>query len=158
LNGVVHKFPPPFPLLPALHIYDSSLKVIKLTRHLKNEDLREAKTLYRYYNNIAEVVFFKIYQPLIVFNGRLYVKKINEDRIRPAKYLQFSKQYKTHAYDEDVTIHVVSSNHIQEYLDIVRPYYMTGSQYIIDHQNELREAVRDDLIHWDDFNPFPIKI
>jgi hypothetical protein len=140
------------------NFYDSSIKTIKLTRDLINSDLSEAKAFHKYYNSKAEVIFFKIYQPLIVFNGHMYVKKVNEDTITPTKYLQFNKQYKTEAYDEDVTIHVVSSNHIQEYLDIIRPYYMACSQYIVDHQNELREAVRNDLIHWEDFNPFPIKL
>jgi hypothetical protein len=136
--------------------YGSSLKVIKLTRDLINADLREAKSFYKYYNNRAEVVFFKLYQPLVVFNGHLYIRRVDENRISPVDYLQFSKQYRTKSYDEEATIHVVSSNHIQEYLNIVRTYYMTGLQYIVDHQSELAQAVKDDLIHWDDFNPFRI--
>ena len=104
------------------------------------------------------MIFFKIYQPVIVFNGHLYVKKINEEKITHVNYLQFSRQYKSQSYDEDVTIHVVSSNHIQEYLNIIRPYYMTGSQYIIENQSKLAAAVKDDLIHWNDFDPFPIKV
>lgn len=138
------------------NFYDSSIKTIKLTRGLINSDLSEARTFYKYYSK-ADVVFFKIYQPLIVFSGHLYVKRLNADAITPIRHLQFSKQYKSQAYDEDVTIHVVSSNYIQEYLDIIRPYYMACSKYIIDHQNELKETVRNDLIQWEDFNPFPIK-
>ena len=140
------------------NIHDSSLKVIKLTRYLKNEDIKDAKSYYKHYNSRTEVVFFKIYQPLIVFNGHLYVKKINEQKIIPVGYLQFTRQYKSQSYNEDVTIHVVSSDHIQKYLNIIRPYYMECSRYIIDHQSEITDAVRNDLIHWDDFNPFPLKV
>lgn len=140
------------------NFYDSSLKVIKLTRHLINADLSEAKIFYKLYNAKTDVIFFKIYQPLVVFNGHLYVKKLDEDEIIPVKFLQISRQHKTQAYDEDVTIHIVDSKHLHEYLNIIRPYYMKYSQYIIDHQNDIREAVSADLIHWNDFNPFPVKI
>jgi hypothetical protein len=61
------------------NIHDSSLKVIKLTRHLINQDKAQAKTLYRYYNSAKEIPFLKIYQPLIIFEGKLYVKKANEE-------------------------------------------------------------------------------
>jgi hypothetical protein len=126
------------------NFYDSSLKVIKLTRHLINADLKEAKIYYKLYNSRRDIIFFKIYQPLIVFNGHLYVKKLDKDRIIPAKFLQISRQYNTLAYNDDATIHVVNSKHFHEYLNIIRPYYMNCSQYIIDHQNEIRDVVTAD--------------
>ena len=140
------------------NIHDSSLKVIKLTRHLINQDITEAKTLYQHYNSARLIIFLKIYQPLIIFNGRLYVKSAKEERIKPFKYLQFYREYKTEAYNEDVTIHVVSREYIQEYLNIIRPYYMIGAQYITAHENQITEIVKEDLIHWNDFNPFKINI
>jgi len=139
------------------NIHDSSPKVIKLTRHLINQDKTEARFLYRYYNTARQIIFLKIYQPLIIFNGRLYVKGTNEERITPVKYLQFHREYKTEAYDEDVTIHVVSRDNIEEYLRLIRPYYIRGPD-IINDQNQIRELVKEDLIHWNDFNPHRIDI
>lgn len=140
------------------NIHDSSLKLIKLTRHLIDEDRKQAKILYRDFNNANEIVFFKIYQPLIVLNGNLYVKTIDSEKIIRANYLQFGRKYKTRAYDEDVTIHVVCSKYIQEYLNLIRSYYLIGSKYILGHQKYITERVKEDLIHWDDFNPFKFKI
>ena len=74
------------------------------------------------------------------------------------KYLQLERRYKTNAYDEDVTMHVVSSKHIQEYLNLIRTYYMTGSEYILERQKSITEIVRENLIRWDDFNPFKSRI
>lgn len=74
------------------------------------------------------------------------------------KYLQLERRYKTNSYDEDVTIHVVSSKHIQEYLNLIRTYYMTGSKYILEHQKRIQEIVRENLIRWDDFNPFKSRL
>ena len=103
-----------------------------------------------------EVIFFKIYQPVIVFDGNLYLKRWNAEKIMNVKYLQFERQYKTNAYDEDVTLHVVSSKHIRKYLNVIRSYYMIGSSYILEHQDRITEIVKENLIRWDDFNPFKI--
>lgn len=140
------------------NIHDASLKLIKLTRHLINEDLRQAKILYRDFSKANEITFLKIYQPIIVFNGNLYLKKMNMEKITRTKYLQLRRQYKTVAYDEDVTIHIVASEHIEEYLKIVGSYYMSGGAYILENQSSITERVKEDLIHWDDFNPFKINI
>ncbi|MGB6530325.1 MAG: hypothetical protein WBF33_19655 [Candidatus Nitrosopolaris sp.] len=140
------------------NIHDASLKVIKLTRHLINEDLRQAKILYRDFNKENEITFLKIYQPIIVFNGNLYLKKMYMEKIIRTKYLQLSRQYTTAGYDEDVTIHIVASGHIEEYLKIIRSYYMSGATYILENQSSIRERVKEDLIHWNDFNPFKSSI
>jgi hypothetical protein len=140
------------------NIHEATLSLIKLTRHVANEDLRQAKTLYRYYNKENEIKFFKIYQPVIVFNGNLYLKRMSTEKIERTKYLQLTRQYKTKAYDEDVTIHVVSAENIQEYLNIIRSYYMTSSTYIIENQYNITERVKEDLIHWNDFDPFKMTV
>ena len=140
------------------NIHDSSFKLIKLTRGLIEEDKSQAKILYQSWNNVNEIAFFKIYQPVIVFNGNLYLQKRNVEKIMTVKYLQLERRYKTNAYDEDVTIHVVSSKHIQQYLNLIRSYYMTGSKYILEHQKRITEIVKQNLIHWDDFNPFKRKL
>jgi hypothetical protein len=140
------------------NIHNASLKLIKLTRDLINEDERQAKILYRSYTRTNEIVFFKIYQPLIVFAGNLYVKKVDMAKISSTKYLQLKRQYKTKAYNEDATIHVVSSKHLEEYLSLIRAYYMIGAQYIFENQNHIMDRVYEDLIHWDDFNPFKINV
>ena len=101
-----------------------------------------------------EVIFFKIYQPVIVFDGNLYLKRWNAEKIMNVKYLQFERQYKTNAYDEDVTIHVVSNKHIQEYVNLIRSYYMIGSSYILENQHDITKIVKANLIRRDDFNPF----
>lgn len=113
------------------NIHDSSVKLIKLTTGLIEEDKTEAKMLYQSWNNVNQINFFKIYQPVIVFTGSLYLQKRNVEKIMSVKYLQFERRYKTNAYDEDVTIHVVSSKYIQEYLNVIRTYYMTGCKYIL---------------------------
>ena len=115
------------------NIHDGSLKLIKLTRDLINEDKKQAKILYRSHTITNEIVFFKIYQPLIVFDGNLYVKKMDMPKISRTKYLQLRRQYKTKAYSEDVMIHVVSSNHLEEYLSLIRAYYMIGARYIFEN-------------------------
>jgi len=138
------------------NIHDSSIKVIKLTRHIIEEDKKQAKTLYKYYNRRNEIVFFEVYQPVIIFNGNLFVKRLNQERLQRIKYLQLNREYKTLAYDEYATIHVVSAQDIQEYIEIIRLYYMVGSQYIIDHQNQILNSVKGNLISWNDFNPFRI--
>jgi hypothetical protein len=140
------------------NIHDSSLKVVKLTRHLINQDKANAMTLYKCYNNARQIIFLKIYQPLIILNGRLYIKSANEQGITPVKYLQFYREYNTAAYKEEVTIHIITRENIEEYLSMIRSYYTIGAQYIIDHQNEIREKVQEDLIHWSDFDPFKISI
>jgi hypothetical protein len=138
-----------------LIIHDSSMKVIKLTKHSIDEDKKRAKILYRCYNNVSKVIFFKIYQPLIIFRGHLFIKR-PEQEIQSIKYLQFYREYRTTAYQEDTTIHVVSSEHIQEYLEIMRSSYMTGGRYISEHQNQIMASVKGDLICWNDFNPSKI--
>jgi hypothetical protein len=140
------------------NIHDSSVKLIKLSRGLIEEDKSQAKILYQSWNDTNEITFFKIYQPVIVFNGNLYLRKRNVEKIMSVRYLQLERQYKTNAYDEDVTIHVVSSKHIREYLSLIRSYYMRGSRHILENQNHIMEMVKENLIHWDDFNPFKIKI
>jgi len=40
------------------NIHDSSMKVIKLTKHSIDEDKKRAKILYRCYNNVSKAIFF----------------------------------------------------------------------------------------------------
>lgn len=140
------------------NVQDSSLKVIKLSRHLLNEDKALARTLHKSFNNLSAIAFLRFFQPVIVFKGHLFVQRLNEERIRRTNMLQFYKEYKTNSYDEKSTIHVVSSGHIKEYLKIILPFYKRGLNYIMNHQDYIMNAVRNDLIRWDDFNPFRIML
>ena len=83
---------------------------------------------------------------------------MNEKSISHINMLQYYKEYKTQKYDEQVSLHVVSSKYIKDYLQLIVPFYTRGSRYITDHQDYILDSVRNDLVSWNDFNPFKITL
>lgn len=72
--------------------------------------------------------------------------------------LQFYREYRTGKYDEKTTIHVVSSEHFKDYLKIILPFFTQGLQYIAHNQDTIKNAVQGDLVSWNDYNPFKIRL
>jgi hypothetical protein len=140
------------------NIKDSSLKLIKLLRYLINEDKKQARTLYKSFNSLKKVVFMRFYQLVIIFKGHLFSKRLNEEKISHINMLQYYKEYKTQEYDEQVSIHVVSSEYIKDYLQLIVPFYTRGADYIRNHRDHILDSVRNDLVSWSDFNPFKITL
>jgi hypothetical protein len=52
------------------------------------------------------------------------------------------------------SIHIVHYDALEDYIDIIRNYYWSKSDYIVNHQTELLNLVKESLIRWEDFNPF----
>jgi hypothetical protein len=140
------------------NVKDSSLKIIKLLRHLLNEDKARAQNLYKSFNSMSKIMYMKFYQPVIIFKGHLFVKRSAEEKIRRTNMLQFYREYRTNAYNEEATIHIVSSEHVRDYLQLIIPFYTRGVEYIVNHQDSILDAVRNDLVRWEDFNPFKIRL
>ena len=137
------------------NLYQAILTTIKATRTEidKAEQLR--KSMYRIYNQADKIPFIIIYQPLIVFTGHMYVQLKNEDDIQPIKYVQIKKEYQSSKYNEQLgTIHIVHYSALEEYIDIIHQHFGFGSNYIINHQEELLDLMKNSLVRWEDFKPF----
>ena len=75
--------------------------------------------------------------------------------LKLADYAQIDKKYKSAQYNEILgIIHIVNYNALDRYLDLVKKYYWSHSQYILDNQEMLLDSVKGNLVNWRDFRTF----
>lgn len=107
------------------NLYEAILSVVKATRHFMEYEkekilhqLKLPKTKYKY--------VLSIYQPVIVFNGRMYEAKENNEKItlNNIKFAQLNKEYISKNYNEKLgRIHIVSYDALDEYVQIIKNHY-----------------------------------
>lgn len=115
------------------NLYSSFLKVIKATRYQK--EIYEIDYAQRKNQN----TFFRdwfIFQPLIIFSGRMYktIQKKNEVKLSSIKFASLRKEYVSANYREILgEVHVVSDDWFEDYLQKLKNNYILD-----DFQKKLR--------------------
>lgn len=104
------------------NIYDAVNKVTKATRYQieTTRDLICSKIHY-IISKINKIIAFAVFQPVIVFQGRMYGASIasGKTNLEPIKFAQIPKRYVSPNYNEiQGTIHIVSYRSLPEYLDL----------------------------------------
>lgn len=128
------------------NLYESCVSLIKATISNKEEIERYEKYLsHSSIKNkwILGVVFF---QPLVIFNGYMYRSTNNKSddvHLESIDMVKIRRQYVSSNYSiTDGTIHIISANKLEEYVNMVKKYYWQGD-YIIKHQQELVKTHED---------------
>jgi hypothetical protein len=137
------------------NLFEAVMTVTKSTRHNIDETEKVRRSMYRYFNQLGKVVFVTVFQPLIVFTGRMYSTSEDESNLKPIKYAQLKKRYESANYNETLgTIHIVQYGALNEYIQLLHKYYWSKSNFIIQHQEEILSLVKESLVRWKDFKPF----
>lgn len=123
------------------NIYDAVNKVTKATRYQleTTRDLLCNKMQY-FISKMDKIIAFAIFQPLIVFQGRMYGATITsgKNKLEPIKFAQIPKRYVSSNYDEiHGMIHIVSYKFLPEYLKLLHNYYWFASSRMIKEQASL---------------------
>lgn len=136
------------------NLYGAVHAVIKATRHQIDLMKKTLNAIYMGYNTLQLVPVITLYQPLIVFFGRMYVSRIVNDKISliPLKYAQIPKRYTSGVYNEDRGyVHIVHFKALDDYLQVLRNYYWSGSKFIMKNQDQLLDLTYQNAASWRKF-------
>ncbi len=127
------------------NIFDAVNKVTKATRYQIEtyRDLLFNKMQY-VISDIQKIIAFVVFQPLIVFQGRIYGASVTsgESNLKPIKFAQIPKRYVSSNYDEmQGMIHIVSYEFLPEYLNLLYNYYWFASSRMVKEQDSLLALV-----------------
>jgi len=89
------------------------------------------------------IVHFAFFQPVVVFSGKLFVAKYVDEKLdyEQTSFVQLPVDYQSEHYEElSGTIHIITYEYLQNYLEIVKKYYSLFSSKIIELQNDFRSA------------------
>lgn len=129
------------------NLYEAVMTVTKATRHEIETTRSNLQTLMRARPPrmiTTRILLFTIFQPLIVFKGRMYeaIQEGEELKLYPIKFVQLPKNYASKHYNEVLgQIHIVSYDAFDEYLQKIQTYYGQNAQTMIQDQTELLKTV-----------------
>lgn len=138
------------------NLYSAIHAVTKATRDQIEQTEKLMKTLFRFYNNMSKVPAVTLFQPVIIFNGRMYSSEVKNGQpsLQQIDYAQIQKNYRSQNYNEILgTIHIVNYNSLDRYIQLVNNYYWSYSGYILNNQDHLLKLVKDNLVNWSNYNP-----
>jgi hypothetical protein len=133
------------------NLYESIHTVTKATRHRLDWTKKAMDAVYMRYNDLEIVPIVTVFQPLIIFYGRMYASEIIKDEIRLTnlKYAQIPKIYTSESYNEDQgNIHIVHFDALDEYLTLLHDYYWVQSPYISKNQDKLLDLTYQNAVSW----------
>lgn len=125
-------------------LYSAIHVVIKAT-HSNNEIWKKTFGFMKSWEPISQkfIVHFGFFQPVIIFSGKLFIAKHNEDKLdyKQVPFVQLSVNYRSEHYDEHMgDIHIVTFANIEEYLERVIVHYSHSEQQIVEMQEKFRDA------------------
>jgi len=130
------------------NLYESVLTVTKATRHQIEYAQSTLKIIYSRFEKIPIVPVVTVFQPLIVFDGRMYSSNLVDDqpKLSPIEYAQMPKNYASKFYNEHMGhIHIVHLKALDQYLKILHDYYWSESRYILDNQQKLLRLTENNI-------------
>lgn len=122
------------------NIYEAVNKVTKATRY-QIETTRDLlfNNIHYIITKIDKIISFAVFQPLIVFQGRMYGATVTSEKtnLEPKRYVSSN-------YNEmQGMVHVVLYNSLPEYLKLLYDYYWFASSRMIKDQDSLLEDVHE---------------
>lgn len=129
------------------NLYEAVMAVTKATRYEigKMENLiKELTKAYPPKLNPTRVLMFTLFQPLIVFKGRMYEANLEGDKLKlkSIKYAQIPKNYVSEKYDESVgEIHIVTFEALDEYLQLLDVRHSVNTEKMINDQEKLLQII-----------------
>jgi hypothetical protein len=125
------------------NLYEAVMTVTKATRHSIESTKTLTDRLMRIYpprTTKSRILLFAIFQPVIVFKGRMYEASQEQEKLKlkPIKYVQIPKNYVSKNYEEALgQIHIVSYDSFDEYLEMLLRFYNERAQLMTQDQNKL---------------------
>ena len=128
------------------NIFEAVMITTKAARYeMEVHESMISRLIPHFVDDLSRIVGFTIFQPLIVFQGKMYgvTQKDDEPQLEPIKFAQIPKRYVSSKYNEILgRIHVVSYDSFDEYLSILKSFYWRHEKKLMDKQKELVEFVK----------------
>jgi hypothetical protein len=127
------------------NLFEAIMAVTKAARHFKHYSEKEIyPTLRKSYSKLPKMIFLIMYQSVIIFRGHLYRSDIvsREPVLSPLKFAQMQKNYVSGSYNERMgTIHIVSYDHLDEYIQILHKQYFKRADLILSSQEKIKYEI-----------------
>jgi len=139
------------------NLYGAVHAVTKATRDQIELMKKALNAIYMRYNTLQIVPIVTLYQPLIIFYGRMYASDTVNDEIslRPLKYAQIMKGYTSEFYNESIgDIHIVHFDALDEYLKLIHDFYWSSSEFIMKNQEDLLDLTYQNAASCKKFSSF----
>lgn len=107
------------------NLYTAIMQTIKATRYYKDSITQS----YQHRKNKFELPSqWYVFQPLIVFQGRMYRTSDDEIKLKPIEFASMQKKYISKYYHETIgEIHIVSINWLENYFNLLKSNYVYDS-------------------------------
>jgi len=126
------------------NLFSAILSVTKATRSFYDKDIELQEYLKNHGAAIGPLLVYSVYQPLIIFSGRMYVAEGEGEnmKLNSIPFVQIQKQYISGNYNENHgVIHIVNYENLDEYLKILKDYFRASDEF----QEILKDQDKFDL-------------
>lgn len=129
------------------NLFEAIMTVTKATRYEIDSTLKtmtQLLSLYQSDNTLKRMVAFYIFQPVIVFRGKMFgVSQVKDEPVlEPISFAQIPKQYVSKNYNEMLgQIHIVSYDALDRYVQILLAHYWKREEQALKDQESLSEFI-----------------
>lgn len=114
------------------NLFKAILSVTKATRSLCDQDEELQEYMEKIKATIGPLIVYSVYQPLIIFRGRMYVAEGEGENmeLNSVPFVQIQKQYVSGNYNEKHgVIHIVNYENLDEYLKILKDHFRSSDEF-----------------------------